>query len=122
MQWSIANSFFQAAIPVSEITQENTDACICKMNETIYEYFKGTYGTVNKGNSNEDQQFKTKYEDFSKNKLKKALRFLKNTGRDSDEIKYVAKLLRPKLQPNPLDNNGPVYSVDHNRLCSGYYQ
>ena len=40
-QWSIANSFFQAAIPVSDITQENTDASICSMNEKIYEYFKG---------------------------------------------------------------------------------
>ena len=76
---------------------------------SIYEYFLENFGSHE--NSNEDG-FSVKHASYSKNRLKKVLKTLKNDEKsDLSEVTYVSRLLRSKLskgeksyQPN-LDHS-----------------
>ena len=76
---------------------------------SICEYFLENFGSHE--NSNEDE-FSVKYASYSKNRLKKVLKTLKNDEKsDLSEVMYVSRLLRSKLskgeksyQPN-LDHS-----------------
>ena len=76
---------------------------------SIYKYFLENFGSHE--NSNEDG-FSVKYASYSKNRLKKVLKTLKNDEKsDLSEVTYVSRLLRSKLskgeksyQPN-LDHS-----------------
>ena len=89
------------------------------MNETIYNYFKDNYGTVE---TNTYKIYHEKYKEFNKHKLKRKLKKLKESEGDKEEIKFVAKLLRSRLKGTEDDSNvNDFYSVDHNSLAKKTY-
>ena len=45
-QWDEANGYFKATLPVHEINSNNVNACVSKMNNTIYDYFQKAYGNI----------------------------------------------------------------------------
>ena len=108
--WNIANSYFKSTFPVSSIDTEDLNATIKCMNETIYNYFKDNYDTVE---TNTYKIYHEKYKEFNKHKLKRELKKLKEPEADKEEIKFVAKLLRSRLKGTEDD----FYSVDHNSLA-----
>ena len=114
--WNIANSYFKSTLPVSSIDIEDLNATIKCMNETIYNYFKDNYGTVE---TNTYKIYHEKYKEFNKHKLKRALKKLKESEADKEEIKFVAKLLRSRLKGTEDDSNAvnDFYSVNHNSLA-----
>ena len=84
------------------------------MNETIYNYFKDNYGTVE---TNTYKIYHEKYK-FNKHKLKRELKKLKESEADKEEIKFVTKLLRSRLKGTEDDSNiNEIYSVDHNSMA-----
>ena len=56
------------------------------MNETIYNYFKDNYGTVE---TNTYKIYHEKHKEFNKHKLKRELKKLKESEADKEEIKFV---------------------------------
>ena len=60
--WNIANSYFKSTLPVSSIDIEDLNATIKCMNETIYNYFKDDYGTVE---TNTYKIYHEKYKEFN---------------------------------------------------------
>ena len=70
----------------------------CKQfSTTIYEYFEKENGSVE--NNEETSELVEKYRNYGKNKLKSSLKNLKksNGTNNCDEIRYVSKLLRNKI-------------------------
>ena len=56
-----------------------------------------------------DNSLKEKYTDYNKHKLKKCLRLLKaNEPENLNEIRFVSKLLRSKLQTEQFVSNNNV--------------
>ena len=85
------------------------------MNETIYNYFKDNYGTVE---TNTYKIYHEKYKEFNKHKLKRELKKLKESEADKEEIKFVGKRLLSRLKRTEDDSNvNDFYSVDHNSLA-----
>ena len=110
--WNIANSYFKSTLPISSIDIEDLNATIKCMNETIYNYFKDNYGTVE---TNTYKIYHQKYKEFNKHKLKHERKKFKESEADKEEIKFVAKLLRSRLKGTEDDSNvNDFYSVDHN--------
>ena len=73
------------------------------MQNTIYNYFSKTYGSVKDGERN---TFDTNYKAMSKNELKRELKTLKNqVPQREEEIMYVSKLLGQKLKKRKVENN-----------------
>ena len=73
----------------------DTDETAQQFQSSIYEYFLQDFGSHE--NSNEDE-FSVKYANYSKNRLKKVLKTLKNDEKsDLSEVTYVSRLLRSKL-------------------------
>ena len=104
-EWDTANKYFHASLP-----QENSSLkeATQRFNETVYDYFARTYGTV--GEISRVTQAKLdQYSSYSKNKLKKILKNLKANQSDQEEIKTVAKLLRSKLVDNA------IITTDHDK-------
>ena len=115
-EWLLANDYFRTVIDTSnEITDIN--ASIRKFNDIVYSYFEANYGHAKNVDSNE--QFKQKYYNLSKNSLKKHLKTLKShTPKRIDEIKYVSRLLRHKLNKNTTNED-----FDHNqRLKQNFWK
>ena len=110
---SDTDSYFKSTLPVSSIDIEDLNATIKCMNETIYNYFKDNYGTVETY-----KIYHEKYKEFNKRKLKCELKKLKESEADKEEIKFVPKLLRSRLKGMEDDSNADdFYSVDHNSLA-----
>ena len=65
------------------------------MNDLAYDYFKDNYGLVN-DISAEVKRLEEKYKNYNRNKLKRAMKYLKsqNDNTLTAEIKFVARLLR----------------------------
>ena len=74
-----------------------------ELNKVTYGYFRETCGLVN--NKEEiTKELKDAYKDHAKKDLKKELNKLKNQQpQDPIRIKYVAKLLRGKIQNKKVD-------------------
>ena len=69
------------------------------MNEVIYSYFMQNYGTVNNAIRS---SLMCSYKAKSIRELKKELKVLKARKADTVEIKFVANILRKKLQKTDL--------------------
>ena len=88
---------------------KDIDEIAQQFQSSTYEYFLENFGSHE--NSNEDE-FSVKYASYSKNRLKKVLKTLKNDEKsDLSEVTFVSRLLRSKLskgeksyQPN-LDHS-----------------
>ena len=113
--WNIANGYFKLHL---HYNSENTDInlTITTFNQTVYNYFHHCFGPVNPIDN--DLEMK-KYINFSKNKLKKALKSLKVDKTTSiTEIKYVSRLLRCKLRKEEQSD-----AFNHNdRIKENYWK
>ena len=75
------------------------DSTIEHKNEVMYSYFMQNYGTVNNANHS---SLMCSYKAKSIRELKKELKVLKARKADTVEIKFVANILRKKLQKTDL--------------------
>ena len=91
----MANDFYKFKFLNQPITDENLDSTIEHMNDVIYSYFKQSYGTVNNANHS---NLMSSYKARSIQRTEKRIEGLKARKADTVEIKFVANLLRKKLQ------------------------
>ena len=102
-EWELANTYFKSQLNLIDINTMGVSHALIELNNVTYDYFKETYGLFNSENQTINK-LKDIYKDFSKNDLKKELKKLKNRQpQDPEKIKYVAKLLRGKLQNKEID-------------------
>ena len=85
------------------------------MSDTIYNYFKDSYGIIN--STNHSNPLFTKYKDLFPKSLKKELKQLKNTNAPLNEIKFVSHLLRAKLR-NQHDTSSNSCTVNRDRYIA----
>ena len=62
--WKIANDYFVAAMPISEVNNKPINIVLSQMNSIIYDYFFNTFGPIENSHSS---HFVDKYKDYSKN-------------------------------------------------------
>ena len=95
-EWDLANNYFKSIFADWDFNfySLDLDTFIQFMNDSIYNYFKATYGTVD---NYTDKELVIKYKEYSTNSLAKALKRLKMLTAPSSEIRYVSRLLRKKL-------------------------
>ena len=113
--WNEANNYFKAHLSCEEVHQCQLDEIVVNFNDLVYNYFKENYGTV-KSTSLKEDGLRQKYNGMSKSQLKRDLRNLKRVitaNTDIDEIRYIAKLLRGKVN-NP-SNQTDVTAIDHDK-------
>ena len=102
-EWELANTYFQSKLNSIDVKRVGVSHALDQFNSVAYEYFHDTYGLIN-ANEQVTKELKDIYKDFSKNNLKKELKKLKNQEpKDLEKIKYVAKLLRGKLEKQDGD-------------------
>ena len=93
LQWSTANDFFKLTFSNHPIKSDDLNNNINTMATVIYNYFSENFGFVD----HNSVEFEQKYQTFSVEDLKKALKKLKLENSDVLEIKFVAKKLRTLL-------------------------
>jgi len=95
-EWDLANIYFKSIFADWDFSSSSLDldAFIQFMNNSIYNYFKPNYGTVD---NYTDKQLVIKYKEYSTNSLKKVLERLKMLTAPTSEIRYVSRLLRAML-------------------------
>jgi len=102
-EWEMANTYLQSKLTTIDVSRMGVTYALDELNKVTYEYFRETYGCIN----NEDEvskELKEAYKDHAKKDLKKELKILKKQQpQDPIRIKYVAKLLRVKLQNKEVD-------------------
>ena len=110
-QWNLANDFFTHAVEETDCDLDNADvnSIICLMTNTKYNSFTENYGTVK---YQVDQDLVTKYRECSVHSLKKALKRLKSITAPLNEIRYVSRQLRSKLNHNPDSSTSFVPDYD----------
>ena len=97
-EWSTANEHFKFALQSNDpITSQDLNSNIKLLNNIIYDYFAQNFGY---SESVPDNSLLNKYKDYEIKDLKKALKTLKSTSGELDEIKYVSHILRDKLRSN----------------------
>ena len=115
-QWNLANSYFKAELPAHEIENKSLDDIAEQFNIKVYNYMADNYGLVNNA-SDLDNSLKEKYTDYNKHKLKKCLRLLKTNERENlNEIRFVSKLLRSKIQTEQSSVTTKSTNINHNEL------
>ena len=115
-EWDLANSYFKSIFADwdSNSYSLDLDAFIQFMNDSIYNYFKAIYGTVD---NYTDKELVIKYKEFSTNSLKKALKRLKMLTAPTSEIRYVSRLLRTKLS-NKSSMSSPSSAIHYDKQIS----
>ncbi|CAB3986127.1 Hypothetical predicted protein [Paramuricea clavata] len=97
-EWSTANEHLKFALQSNDpITSQDLNSNIKLLNNNIYDYFAQNFGY---SESVPDNSLLNKYKDYEIKDLKKALKTLKSTNGELDEIKYVSHILRDKLRSN----------------------
>ena len=97
-QWNLANNYFKAELPAHEIENKSLGDIADQFNIKVYNYMAYNHGLIDNA-SDLDNSLKEKYTDYNKHKLKKCLRLLKaNEPENLNEIRFVSKLLRSKIQ------------------------
>jgi len=88
-EWDLANNYFKSILAYWGFNSYSLDldAFINFMNDSIYNYFKATYGTVD---NYTDKELVIKYKEFSTNSLKKALKRLKMLTAPISEIRCLS--------------------------------
>ena len=93
-----------------DLTNCDINSVILNFHETIYDFFASNYIIT----GNEKSVYEEKYQTYSKNQLKKALKTLKAHEISSvQEIKYVSRLLRNRYRKKEAEEN-----TNHERLYS----
>jgi len=111
-EWLTANLFFKSDLP--PITSDDIGSNIKQLNDVVYNYFQTNYGNV----KTNDSAFIDKYKNYSTKDLKKALKILKSSNNNVEEIKYVARTLRDKLQKSQHDPDKTDINIDHDKYIS----
>ncbi|CAB3982987.1 Hypothetical predicted protein [Paramuricea clavata] len=94
-EWSTANEHFKFALQSNDpITSQDLNSNIKLLNNIIYDYVAQNFGYSESVPVN---SLLNKYKDYEIKDLKKALKTLKSTNGELDEIKYVSHILRDKL-------------------------
>ena len=101
--WYVANSYLHIYFTdlLKGDDQTDPEGDVISFQESIYGYFEQEYGTLNvKSNT----QFDEKYNSLSIKSLKKSLHVLKSKGDhgDTEEIKFLSKLIREALRAKTL--------------------
>ena len=73
-QWKLANAYFAASMPISDIDETNVELIIETMNSTMYTYFRKNCRLLDDSSST----LITKYKDISKSAQKSSLKSLKH--------------------------------------------
>ena len=94
-EWEEANLFFKLQFEISGPIK-NLSEYTAHFQQTIYNYFASNFGTVSNASST---GWFEKYNDMTIKNLKKSLHDLKKAANSPDEIIFVSKLLRRKLDP-----------------------
>ena len=93
--WSLANAYIQtiaASIDFS-LLSENLGSYVLNIQNQIYEYFESTFGCVQEVS----HEFDEKYINMSVKSLKSALKQFKRNNADLEEIQYLSRLIRSRL-------------------------
>ena len=102
-EWLTANEHFKFSLMSNPpITSDDLNTSIKLLNDTIYTYFAGNFGFVERLS---DKLLNDKYKIHNIKDLKKALKLLKLSNSDLAEIKYVSRLVRNKLKSNTTNDN-----------------
>ena len=121
-KWSTANEHFKFALQSNDpshhksITSQDLNSNIKLLNNIIYDYFAQNFGY---SESVPDNSLLNKYKDYEIRDLKKALKTIKSTSGELDEIKYVSLLshiLRDKLR----SNNNNESSLDRRKTAASH--
>ena len=115
-EWEKANYYFKANIDCqSEITCIENE--VENIQSVIYNYFRSNYGIKEKGLVTGENNLFEKYGDYSRKRLKKILRSIKEKDDVSflPEIKFISKLLRAKYSKTTYRLKN---CVDHNEKIS----
>ena len=102
---------------MSKVNKDNLNNVTEKFNRIVYDYFHDNYGTAKKGFDKENE-LQVKYKDYSKSQLKKELKRLKHNNTDTDvvTIRFVAKLLRSKVNSeNTNCFKDKINLIDHDK-------
>ena len=95
----MANDYFKCMLPFNEPI-ENIERSAKHLQNTVYQYFKTNFGN----DLDTADILHEQYGALSKNKLKKALKKLKESRvAVGEEIEYVSKLLRLKFKSKKVD-------------------
>ena len=94
-QWTEANNYFRSIFANIIFQEDMMDETIKFMNDSIYDFFKATYGTI-KSTNQANKNFHT-YKDFTVKQLEKELVQLKSQGTNFADITYLFHLLRLRL-------------------------
>ena len=121
--WKIANDYFKVNLNYSSEIND-IETTIKEFNGIVYSYFYNCCGPVNR--LDKDLELKKKYNNLSKNKLKKILKSLKiERIKNLAEIKYVSHLLRSKLkkeeQPDSFNHNVRI-KENYWKYCKKYFE
>ena len=85
-------------------------------NINVYNYMADNYGLIDNA-SDLDKFLKEKYTDYNKHKLKKCLRLLKaNELENLNEIRFVSKLIRSKIQTEQSSVTTASTNINHNEM------
>ncbi|CAB4040985.1 Hypothetical predicted protein [Paramuricea clavata] len=95
------------------ITSDDLNISIKLLNDTIYTYFAGNFGFVERL---PDKLLNNKYKNHSIKDLKKALKLLKLSNSELAEIRYVPRLVQNKLKSNTTNDN--MHIVPMSRLTT----
>ena len=101
LEWSTANDYFKSTLSNYPIKLLDFNSNISFMSTTIYNYIAQYHGFDDKYN---DADLKTKYRDFSIKELKKALKRLKITNNNVQEIKFLSRQIRYRLGKKDQNN------------------
>ena len=99
----------------NEIENRSLDDIADQFNIKVYNnYMADNYGLIDNANDL-DNSLKEKYTDYNKHKLKKCLRLLKaNEPENLNEICFVSKLLRSKIQTE--QSSVTTININHNQV------
>ena len=108
--WGIASTQFHSNLPISQISENDTEEIVKHLNGTVYNYFKDNFGLVDSAKEGECN-FTEIYKNFTKHQLKKELKQLKNERSPSvSRIRFVSRMLPAIATSSPTNK---VYSIDH---------
>ena len=115
-QWNLANNYFKAELPAHEIENKSLDNIADHFNIKVYSCMADNYGLVVNVNDLHNS-LKEKYTNYNKHKLKKCLRLLKaNEPNNLNEIRFISKLLRSKIQTEQSSVTTTSININQNEM------
>jgi len=97
-RWTEANAYFKSILDMNEVV-DNIDEYVVNMQNTVYNYFATSCGTVPVRIGSSASEYERKYVNVTVNSLKQSLRGLKlaEPTANLEEIRYVSRLIRNRI-------------------------